>query len=185
MLAGDLNIGDRIPTEQFGDLIVDARPYLSASGGEPHFDEVEVDVTAADPRLFTRSDVDVLPAETGARTFMWLGLTPLRYRLYFHPTCQVRTVAEDTLKALLHTMYSGNPDSVERALAYLAALDHADGDAIASWLTTVCPECQQPAGDTDHVIVHGFVVIGCEGLHIINPNAIGLDNPTWQDWRNI
>lgn len=28
----------------------------------------------------------------------------------------------------------------------------------------------------------GIVLIGCEGYHQINPNALGLNRPDWSDW---
>ncbi len=63
----------------------------------------------------------------------------------------------------------------------------------ALWLTARCPECNtliegdglvtaDPDGATAHVAIGGVVVLGCMGLRVINPAALGLDPGPWQDW---
>lgn len=63
----------------------------------------------------------------------------------------------------------------------------ADPAAIAAWLTHTCPECGHTVDDDDdegHTLVGTFVVIGCEGYHIVDPNACGLERPRWSDWTD-
>ncbi|WP_188186939.1 hypothetical protein [Nonomuraea sp. SYSU D8015] len=60
-------------------------------------------------------------------------------------------------------------------------------EAIAPWLTSRCSECgQEPALDPDHVVIPPYVVVGCEGYHMVNPVALGLQDArtsSWIDWR--
>ena len=63
----------------------------------------------------------------------------------------------------------------------------------APWRTARCPECsQEPHGDglvtggepggLTHVVLDGSVVLGCRGLMVISPAALGLPAGNWQDW---
>lgn len=68
------------------------------------------------------------------------------------------------VKAALHALAAGDP-------------------TIAPWLTDRCPECgDRPADPAHHVLYQSLVLVGCEGYHVINPNALGLDAPNWCDW---
>lgn len=61
---------------------------------------------------------------------------------------------------------------------------YADHDDIKAYLTTRCPECDREAfTDPDaHVLVNGYVVIGCEGYYVIDPNLVGIESPNWSSW---
>ena len=62
-----------------------------------------------------------------------------------------------------------------------------------SWLTARCPECEEipqgtraevvvvAEGTHAHVMMGGFVVLGCEGYWVINPAVLGLD--TRNSWH--
>lgn len=73
--------------------------------------------------------------------------------------------------------------------AYAAAVEAAANDErfplVAPWLTTRCPECGEDVHpeDDDHVMTGPYVVIGCEGFYVVNPNVVGIPTPTWEDWR--
>lgn len=66
------------------------------------------------------------------------------------------------------------------------ALKHwpTSGPDITRWLTKTCPACKEEPieGDTKHSRVNGYVAIDCTGRWVINPNAVGLESTTWQDW---
>jgi hypothetical protein len=38
-------------------------------------------------------------------------------------------------------------------------------------------------GGCAHVLIRGAVVLGCRGLWIIDPAALGMDRGRWEDWR--
>lgn len=38
-------------------------------------------------------------------------------------------------------------------------------------------------GERPHLLIRGFVVLGCEGYQIISPAALVLDPGQWEDWR--
>jgi hypothetical protein len=61
-----------------------------------------------------------------------------------------------------------------------AAIEREDA-RVGKYLTPTCSECGQWAveGDGAHVVVGGFVVVGCEGYWPIDPNIFGLDHPEW------
>jgi hypothetical protein len=69
-----------------------------------------------------------------------------------------------------------------------------DGDAITAagpWLTSTCPECAEPVegdglviapeGTHAHVVIAGYVLLGCEGYFVISPAVLGIDR-AWSDW---
>jgi len=74
-------------------------------------------------------------------------------------------------------------DYVTRVRAALFGPDAAL-EAIAPWLTRTCTECGMvPAeGDTEHVVINGAVVFGCEGYALVRPAAVGLPDQKWDDW---
>jgi hypothetical protein len=69
-------------------------------------------------------------------------------------------------------------------LDYVARVEAASWRAVAPWMSTRCDECGLVPGDDGHHVVHpdGYVIVGCEGYWQVNPNAVGLDHPRWQDW---
>lgn len=86
---------------------------------------------------------------------------------------------------------------VAYAIAVLIAI-MKDPAAVAPWCTTRCPECGEdfkldcelndlgwPSllhGLLEHLMVGNLVVVGCQGFWVINPNAVGIPDRTWQDW---
>lgn len=72
------------------------------------------------------------------------------------------------------------------SLAYVQAVAAAPLNVIALWLTNVCTECDlQPTAEgteSDHGMIGDFVLIGCEGYYVVNPNVVGIRNPNWCDW---
>ena len=75
----------------------------------------------------------------------------------------------------------------------------ADARNRAVWelMTSTCPECQRTMtglDNDDHLVLRVpgaehddaqvFVVIGCEGYWVINPNVVGIKCDTWLDWRD-
>lgn len=67
--------------------------------------------------------------------------------------------------------------------AYVAAVKAARPADVRAWLTDTCPECGEVRPDDDaHVVLEGAVVVGCEGYWVVNPNAVGITSPTWDDW---
>jgi hypothetical protein len=81
----------------------------------------------------------------------------------------------------------------EEVTTYVLAVATAETTEINEWLTTECPECATKVWRmTDemqawHFILaeHGadFVIIGCEGYQVVNPNALGIASPNWDDWQ--
>jgi hypothetical protein len=60
-------------------------------------------------------------------------------------------------------------------------------------LTTRCPECdviptpclvcdsdECDGAGVAHGMVGEYVVIGCEGYYVVDPNLVGIDSPNWQ-----
>jgi hypothetical protein len=53
--------------------------------------------------------------------------------------------------------------------------------------TNICPECNDvvtdPRGDEHHVAIevdgHVFVIVGCEGYWVVDPNLVGIPSDTW------
>jgi hypothetical protein len=80
------------------------------------------------------------------------------------------------------------PQDPQQAL-YVDAVKNAMLGVVLPWLTTVCPECgldlleygEEAQGD--HVMLGQFVIVGCEGYLIVNPNAVGIFRMNWHDWR--
>jgi hypothetical protein len=61
---------------------------------------------------------------------------------------------------------------------------HREDPKIGKYLTPTCPECDErpyddEGDDGSHIVISGFIVIGCEGYWAINPNALGIDHPNW------
>lgn len=89
---------------------------------------------------------------------------------------------------------SGRPMFDERTRAYLRAVRLADPAVLAPQSTVTCPECEEAVtgdglvitsdGMAAHVVLHGSVVLGCEGYCVNSPAALGLDPGQWQDWRD-
>lgn len=78
-----------------------------------------------------------------------------------------------------------------RAMQYAAGAQAAlHMDLIPSqYLTTTCPECGDEVTNdiTAHVVIIDreetqFVIVGCEGYWVINPEIIGMDREGWSDW---
>jgi hypothetical protein len=87
-----------------------------------------------------------------------------------------------------------------RDVAYVEAVRDVLIDApttLERWWTDQCPECGHTvpadAPETEeeaihafraaHFVVNGHVVIGCEGLRVVNPNVVGIWAPDWLDWH--
>lgn len=49
---------------------------------------------------------------------------------------------------------------------------------------TVCPECGKAPGEAgtagEHRMVDGYVVVGCEGYFVVDPNSVGIYSPGWE-----
>lgn len=71
---------------------------------------------------------------------------------------------------------------------YIHAVANAPLKAVALWLTAICTECgHEPIAEgteSQHGMLDEFVLIGCEGYWLINPNAVGIYNPHWSDWAD-
>jgi len=81
------------------------------------------------------------------------------------------------------------PDTI-RLGTYIARAQEAIAmmaEDIRPWLTKRCDECNgvpmEPDGE--HVMQDGYVVVGCEGYWHVNPNALGMNEESWNDWRTI
>ncbi|MEV4806722.1 hypothetical protein AB0K18_42570 [Nonomuraea sp. NPDC049421] len=70
---------------------------------------------------------------------------------------------------------------------YLLQRLHAFGDLadLRPWLITICIQCGKPGSDAPHLTIGGFVAIGCGGYFQIDPNALGMDMPDWDDWTRV
>jgi hypothetical protein len=87
-----------------------------------------------------------------------------------------------------------NEDDALYLAQYLLASRKGDNPA-RPWQTTICPECgeiptQNRMGGLNgdmpytHILdADGFVLIGCEGYWVINPNVINTYSPNWHDWH--
>lgn len=58
-------------------------------------------------------------------------------------------------------------------------------NAVLRTLSEVCPECGETPAitcDSDHVLDESgtYVLVGCEGYLVVDPNALGFDMPNWQ-----
>lgn len=72
---------------------------------------------------------------------------------------------------------------------YLAHCRKAPLEVVKDYLTTVCPECGRDKTYSDfdfhpwiHQMIGPFIAIACEGYWVINPNAVGISRPDWNDW---
>lgn len=78
------------------------------------------------------------------------------------------------------------PDDIEQTAAYVTAVAQAmrSNAPLGRWLTMHCTECGTAPGqdDDEHVIIDGYVIIGCEGYWIVNPATVGFDLEGWDDW---
>lgn len=85
---------------------------------------------------------------------------------------------------------------MEREQEYLDAAAkalEAEQEDIKQYCFTWCPECQvtvpRKEDDPEFYRIHKtyetewdiFVLIGCEGYWVINPNLLGIDAPNWFD----
>lgn len=70
-----------------------------------------------------------------------------------------------------------------------------DHMVLAEYLSSKCPDCDgkiygprhmNPTQKSWHLIIkhdgHEFVVVGCEGYFVVNPNLVGISSPNWDDW---
>lgn len=77
-----------------------------------------------------------------------------------------------------------NPAADAYVAAVVAAL--TAGKLATSDLRHDCPECgETPALDAKgtgnpHRLVGSFVVVGCEGYYVVNPNLVGIACPSWE-----
>jgi hypothetical protein len=95
--------------------------------------------------------------------------------------------------ARIGTLAEGRPMFDERTRHYLRACRLASPAALAPYRTEACPECGfgptggglviTENGQAAHVMVRGYVVLGCEGYFVVDPAALGLDRGEWDDWR--
>jgi len=62
-----------------------------------------------------------------------------------------------------------------------------DDTRYRAWQSVACAECGRIPNindDAPHVLdADGYVLIGCEGYHQVNPNVLGLEKPNWSDWH--
>lgn len=84
--------------------------------------------------------------------------------------------------------WSKPSESDARNDAYVARVKEAmqNGANVILWLTSRCPDCKRYPGrygDAKHVGFVGHILISCTGRWVIDPNAVGLDDPTWEDWN--
>lgn len=89
------------------------------------------------------------------------------------------TIEDDDRRAALEVTYR---EKVANAYVFNLPL-------IAPWISPTCPECgedldtMEPAQFNRHTVLANAVVIACEDYWVINPNAVGIEDPTWWDWR--
>jgi hypothetical protein len=73
---------------------------------------------------------------------------------------------------------------------------HESGSIPTGALTTVCPECGETSNEFDsfHTVMSVnpgpeltssgvYIIIGCEGYWVVNPNLVGIVSKTWTDWN--
>jgi hypothetical protein len=85
-----------------------------------------------------------------------------------------------------------NPDP-ELRIDNLSVMTHIVDGKYTGPFTNTCPECGDHVDDitdTEHVVVTltgdvTAIVVGCEGYFVIDPNLVGIDSDTWQDWRKL
>jgi hypothetical protein len=73
------------------------------------------------------------------------------------------------------------PDQDEYVRRVTEAIKVGD-PSVTPYLTRICPECdEEPARSRwPHTVdVNGFVLVGCEGYWVVDPNVLGLDRPNW------
>lgn len=80
--------------------------------------------------------------------------------------------------------YATAPDEplyVLRAAALVEEwLRSSPGTPMPARIDTRCPECESPDdGNGLHATYRGFILVGCEGYWVINPNLLGFDKPLW------
>lgn len=55
---------------------------------------------------------------------------------------------------------------------------------LSPYITGACPECEQcpTPDDGEHIMdaTGSFVLVGCEGYWVVNPNVVGISAPNWQ-----
>lgn len=75
-------------------------------------------------------------------------------------------------------------------LRYCEAVTGAFLTDVVAWLTEECTECgtslrtaSEARFRRDHVLLGRFVIVGCEGYWLVNPNAVGIPSEAWNDWR--
>lgn len=80
----------------------------------------------------------------------------------------------------------------EGLTAYLAAVESASArfsKAFAEYATVTCQECGVSTSQvlqfdaSQHATLDGKIVVCCEGGRLIEPEAVGIPNGAWQDWR--
>lgn len=76
-----------------------------------------------------------------------------------------------------------NPDVDAYVLAVRDSLNF--GRLAARDLRTTCPECgvepsEVPEVASDHRLAGPYVVVGCEGYYVVNPNLVGIPSPGWE-----
>lgn len=79
------------------------------------------------------------------------------------------------------------------ALQYIERIEQAieqGRTGVCQSLTRVCPECELEVDamidehEWEHGMIGPWVIVGCEGYYVIDPNLVGIDSPNWSDWRN-
>lgn len=80
----------------------------------------------------------------------------------------------------------------ESLTAYLAAVESASArfsGALAEYATILCWECGLSTSQvlqfdaSQHATLGGKIVVCCDGVRLIEPEAVGIPNDAWQDWR--
>lgn len=74
------------------------------------------------------------------------------------------------------------------------ALESDNAEEVRTYLTTICPECdKEVTPDVEratredgfyHRMMDNWVIVGCEGYRVVNPNIVGQKSEFWHDWRN-
>ncbi|WP_219459824.1 hypothetical protein [Nonomuraea rhizosphaerae] len=69
-------------------------------------------------------------------------------------------------------------------LASLASGINTHPKFIMQWLTLTCPVCgvQPGADDTQHQNVGWFVGIACDGMRVVDPDWLGMEDVAWKNW---
>jgi hypothetical protein len=80
-------------------------------------------------------------------------------------------------------------DQHSQQALYVDAVKNTMLGVVLPWLTMICPECgidvlEDEVDAVDHHVMLGpFVIIGCEGYLVVNPNVVGIFRMNWHDWR--